>query len=82
MLDWFHRAGMEDVTARIFADDVCAPLSDEIWSALIAFGGADPMHAPFLADGIGIRDIITPPGSGVFFLPYVLYWQTSRFEFL
>ena len=34
--------------------------------AMLAFGGACPMHAPFLADGLGIRDIIIPPGSGVF----------------
>ncbi len=33
---WFRRAGMEDVTARTFACDVCAPLSDEIRSALTA----------------------------------------------
>ena len=36
MAGWFRRAGMEDVTARTFAGDVCAPLSDEIRSALAA----------------------------------------------
>jgi demethylmenaquinone methyltransferase/2-methoxy-6-polyprenyl-1,4-benzoquinol methylase len=36
MMGWFRRAGMEEVTARTFAGDVCAPLSDEIRSALAA----------------------------------------------
>jgi demethylmenaquinone methyltransferase/2-methoxy-6-polyprenyl-1,4-benzoquinol methylase len=36
MMGWFRRAGMEEVTVRTFAGDVCAPLSDEIRSALIA----------------------------------------------
>ena len=36
MMGWFRRAGMEGVTAWTFAGDVCAPLSDEIRSALIA----------------------------------------------
>jgi len=36
MMGWFRRAGMDEITARTFAGDVCAPLSDEIWSALIA----------------------------------------------
>ena len=43
---------------------------------MLAFGDAGPMHATFLADGLSIRDIIAPPGSGVFFCPRVLYWQT------
>jgi hypothetical protein len=29
-----RRAGMEEVTARTFAGDVCAPLSEEMRSAL------------------------------------------------
>jgi demethylmenaquinone methyltransferase/2-methoxy-6-polyprenyl-1,4-benzoquinol methylase len=36
MMGWFRRAGMEDVTARTFAGDVCAPLSDEMRDALTA----------------------------------------------
>ncbi len=36
MMGWFRRAGMEEVTARTFAGDVCAPLSGEIRSTLIA----------------------------------------------
>ncbi|MEA3282837.1 MAG: class I SAM-dependent methyltransferase [Euryarchaeota archaeon] len=36
MAGWFRRAGMEEVTARTFAGDVCAPLSDKIRSALTA----------------------------------------------
>ena len=36
MTGWFRRAGMEDVTARTFSGDVCAPLSGEIRSALTA----------------------------------------------
>ena len=39
MMGWFRRAGMEGVTARTFAGDVCAPLSDDIRSALIALIG-------------------------------------------
>ncbi len=36
MAGWFCRAGMEGVTARIFAGGVSAPLSEEIRSALTA----------------------------------------------
>jgi demethylmenaquinone methyltransferase/2-methoxy-6-polyprenyl-1,4-benzoquinol methylase len=36
MAGWFRRAGMDGVTALTFAGDVCAPLSDEIRSALAA----------------------------------------------
>ena len=36
MMRWFRRAGMDGVTARTFAGDVCAPLSDKIRSALTA----------------------------------------------
>ena len=36
MAGWFRRAGMEEVTARTFAGDVCAPLADNIRSALTA----------------------------------------------
>jgi ubiquinone/menaquinone biosynthesis C-methylase UbiE len=36
MMGWFRRAGMEYVTARTFAGDVCAPLSEEMRSALTA----------------------------------------------
>ena len=36
MVGWFRRAGMEEVTARTFAGDVCAPLSAEMRSALTA----------------------------------------------
>jgi len=39
MMGWFRRAGMEEVTARTFAGDVCAPLSGEIRDALIALLG-------------------------------------------
>ena len=35
-LGWFHEAGFEEVTARTFAGDVYAPLSDDIRSALAA----------------------------------------------
>ncbi|MGB2800557.1 MAG: hydantoinase/oxoprolinase family protein [Dehalococcoidia bacterium] len=33
---------------------------------LLAFGGAGPMHAPFLAEGLGITDVIIPPSAGAF----------------
>ena len=36
MPGWLRRAGLEEITARTFAGDVCAPLSDEIRDALIA----------------------------------------------
>jgi hypothetical protein len=36
MMGWFRRAGMEEVTARTFSGDVCAPLSGEMRSALTA----------------------------------------------
>lgn len=36
MPGWFRKVGMEGITARTFAGDVCAPLSDDIRSALIA----------------------------------------------
>ena len=36
MAGWFRRAGMEEVTARTFVGDVCAPLSGEMRSALTA----------------------------------------------
>ena len=36
MMGWFRRAGMEEVSARTFAGDVCAPLSEEMRSALTA----------------------------------------------
>jgi demethylmenaquinone methyltransferase/2-methoxy-6-polyprenyl-1,4-benzoquinol methylase len=36
MMGWFRRAGMGEVTVQTFAGDVCAPLSEEIWSALTA----------------------------------------------
>jgi ubiquinone/menaquinone biosynthesis C-methylase UbiE len=36
MMGWFRRAGMEEVTARTFAGDVCAPLSGEMRDALAA----------------------------------------------
>jgi demethylmenaquinone methyltransferase/2-methoxy-6-polyprenyl-1,4-benzoquinol methylase len=36
MIGWFRRAGMKEVTARTFVGDVCAPLSEEIRSALTA----------------------------------------------
>jgi demethylmenaquinone methyltransferase/2-methoxy-6-polyprenyl-1,4-benzoquinol methylase len=36
MMGWFSRAGMKEVTPRTFVGDVCAPLSEEIRSALTA----------------------------------------------
>ena len=36
MMGWFRRAGMDEVTARTFIGDVCAPLSEEMRSALTA----------------------------------------------
>ncbi len=36
MMGWFRRAGMEEVTVRTFVGDVCAPLSEEMRSALTA----------------------------------------------
>ncbi len=33
---------------------------------LLAFGGAGPMHAPFLAEGLGITDVIIPLSAGAF----------------
>ena len=36
LMGWFRRAGMEEVTARTFVGDVCAPLSGEMRSALAA----------------------------------------------
>jgi N-methylhydantoinase A len=34
--------------------------------ALIAFGGAGPVHAAFLADALGMPEVIVPPGPGAF----------------
>lgn len=34
--------------------------------SMLAFGGAGPMHAAFLSEGMGIKDIFIPPNSGVF----------------
>jgi N-methylhydantoinase A len=34
--------------------------------ALVAFGGAGPMHAVFLARELGIREVIVPPFPGAF----------------
>jgi len=39
MMGLFRRAGMEEVTVRTFAGDVCAPLSGEIRSALTVLIG-------------------------------------------
>jgi len=36
MLGWFRHAGLEEVTARTFVGDVCAPLSEEMRDALTA----------------------------------------------
>ena len=33
---------------------------------MLAFGGAGPMHAPFLAEGLGINKVLIPPNPGVF----------------
>ena len=34
--------------------------------SMLAFGGAGPMHAPFLADELAIKKIFIPPSPGVF----------------
>jgi N-methylhydantoinase A len=34
--------------------------------ALIAFGGAGPVHAAFLADELGIGEVVVPPAPGAF----------------
>jgi N-methylhydantoinase A len=34
-------------------------------SALVAFGGAGPLHACELADALGMREVLVPPGAGV-----------------
>ena len=34
--------------------------------ALIAFGGAGPVHAAFLADELGIAEVVVPPAPGAF----------------
>ncbi len=34
--------------------------------SIVAFGGAGPMHAAFLAEALEIREVIVPPMSGVF----------------
>ena len=36
-LGWFRDAGLEEPRARTFVGDVCAPLSDDIRSALLMF---------------------------------------------
>jgi N-methylhydantoinase A len=33
--------------------------------ALVAFGGAGPLHAARLAEGLGVRSIVVPPNAGV-----------------
>jgi len=33
---------------------------------LLAFGGAGPMHGPFLAEGLGIAEVLVPPSAGAF----------------
>src|SRR5690349_24558683 len=34
--------------------------------ALVAFGGAGPLHACAIADALGMRAVIIPPRAGVF----------------
>ncbi len=34
--------------------------------ALVAFGGAGPLHACAVADALGMRAVIVPPRAGVF----------------
>ncbi|MBM3132885.1 MAG: hydantoinase/oxoprolinase family protein [Chloroflexi bacterium] len=34
--------------------------------ALVAFGGAGPMHAAFLAEAMGMKEVFVPPHPGVF----------------
>ncbi len=34
-------------------------------AALVAFGGAGPLHAGELADALGVRVVLVPPGAGV-----------------
>jgi N-methylhydantoinase A len=52
--------------------------------ALVAFGGAGPLHAAQLADDLGIRTILVPPGAGVISAfgllasDYVLYESMTR----
>ena len=35
-LGWLREAGLEEITARTFVDDVCAPLTEDLRNALIA----------------------------------------------
>jgi len=35
-LGWFHELGLEESTARVFADSACTPLSDDVRDALVA----------------------------------------------
>lgn len=53
---------------------------------MIAFGGAAPLHAGRLAEKLGVRQIIVPPGAGVGsaigFLRAPFSFQASRSQFM
>ncbi len=39
---------------------------DPSMATLVVYGGMGPLHGPELADYLGIREVIVPPGAGVF----------------
>lgn len=54
--------------------------------ALLAYGGAGPMHAAFVAEELGIREVVAPPLPGNFsavgLLEADLRWEEARSTFL
>ncbi|MGZ8751564.1 MAG: hydantoinase/oxoprolinase family protein [Acidimicrobiia bacterium] len=55
-------AAMEQAVRRVTVERGVDPRS----VALVAFGGAGPLHACAVADGLGIPVVIVPPRAGVF----------------
>jgi ubiquinone/menaquinone biosynthesis C-methylase UbiE len=82
---WFREAGLQEVTAQTFAGDVCAPLSEEIRSAMIALlemRWGDPRSELSDEDGAAFERLCTP-GSPDFLvdLPdYYAFFTYSMFS--
>ena len=89
-LGWFHELGLKEPRAKVFADSVCAPLSDEIRNALLAlFDMRWPNVAPELSsDDLAEFQRLCLPDSPDFILnlpdyyalfTYTMFWgKTSN----
>jgi SAM-dependent methyltransferase len=54
-LGWFRELGLKKPRARVFADSICAPLSDEIRQALVALFD---MRWPNIASDLSPKDLV------------------------